>query len=334
MALDTSNISQTAKDALTAGAFGKFRSLSRTVVASFQTILSNPTYYSGVPLPLIRSKYPGATNEDIQANYFANLNDILGTRDFGIFSHDGDKCYYAVVKNLAFLHKFSVLYKSNDSDQFSTFIETQTASDFYYASTGPFQPLELKLVVGSTPGPMGDPIFIPLGVRYWPGTFYKDNTRYEHAHYKTGVNSKIQFNGNGGGQLVIIDGLEADGGDGFSTVIQAITPGLGVSKNTTFNAFKSGDNKTDGCTIFAFDSVNDIIYSVVRSDGEDVDIEEILETLYAIGATRAVYCDGNDSAFLYDYEIKKWLINGLDWSEEDNGLGWGLRICYAIKKTQ
>jgi hypothetical protein len=338
MPLDSSTISPTAKARLRNSAFGLYGSIAHVIGLAADPLNAGlPTYTPGMYLPLLKSYYSPTTDFGKKIDYNNKLTQLLGSRDYGIFSHasggNASDCYYAVIKNFIGSHRLSVLYKdptvvANNSVKFMDYIRTQNSNSYYYASTGPFHVFVKGAVVNSDEKTMG--------------VFYKNDVRFDSTIKANPLTASIQFDlYSSTSNTFVFKDMSRDpnipqigvtGGDGFGTLVPFLSPITGLLRDGYFSKI-GRDPGNIGIAILAYNIAQDLLFSIVRKHGASIDIDEIADMLEVLEFTDAVFCDGSDSVFIADYESPadaRLLIGDLPFYK--NYASGGLKLAFAIKK--
>jgi hypothetical protein len=329
MPLDSSTISPTAKARLRNSAFGLYGSIAHVIGLAADPLNAGlPTYTPGMYLPLLKSYYSPTTDFGKKIDYNNKLTQILGSRDYGIFSHaSGDAasdCYYAVIKGLTGSHRFSALYKNptvagNNSIKFLDFIKSQNPNSYYYASTGSFhtdislnEMVEGAFAVNNVVFPLS--LFPYLGNTAGTAVQFDVNAHTANTFvYKNATQSPVSS------------------GDGFSTLISFLSPTSGLLRDGYFDG--TGRKSTSGIAMLVYNRPQDLLFSIIRRHRSSVNIDEIADMLEVLEFTDGVFCDGSDSVFIADYESpfdSRLLIDNM-WPHKNLANG-GLKLAFAIKK--
>lgn len=288
MPLDTSAVSVAASDKFKDANWGAFHSSATLVGHALRAVAAPPPPESKIRrrfFPLDESKFASPTA------FFNELNTYLGSHPYCIFK-DNEEVLYVVIPQFELSRTFEIHDVPTASRVSATIQELGENNPGLYllAGYGPWHSL--------TRVPYG-PIYIDGNQVAGNSGFGRGFLQYEPPNAINGFSANFTI-GEG----------EADGNNGasgYSQLPPLILDQVYIEGND--RSFISGSeidgDPTCGGQIFAYHKSRDMLFLIMRKDGEGAanwEMKRITDMLLFLGFDDAVFLDGSDSVYLVEYD--------------------------------
>lgn len=319
------NISSSALKRLRSIDRGKYKSL-RDVVAEVKGSSNAEKHELDNFIPINPNLYFG------DGFYSRWLIPQLGTRDYGVFLHNLST-YYVAIPNFLTKYKLTPLIKPDDKFM-TSFVSKQDKNKLIFAVDGMFH----GTIKEHRKWKVVNQVYKNNNPQFLEEEIIIGNYSTWYIQWKGSPDPVLNF-----GSTVANDPSIPGKGDSMSSFNKegGIFNG---NLDTGGYAEKLGDSGT-GKALFAYNSTKDLAFIIVQPDSIwtyfpviiPLDAQEILKSLFEFGFDNAVFLDGSDSVFLYEYNSKgggSFLVNSLDDLSNPfkNTPYIGLRVAYSIEK--